>query len=380
MLLGDPRQSDQRTQSFHFPIFIHQSLYPAAQSSAQAPSSLSLHIDMHFEVRALRTRRRVGSARRRGNQMHDHSRFQRDINDVTGVSLSLSLSLPLTKVTHAQYRKRFRASYNTIIIIMKNIKEERVTANINRLQNLSFEVSLSPICAKKWRTWNQVEKVLSLIASNLPFRKNKGALRWEVGAAWWAFRARCNSRLVQHFIVLRRRTCRLLMVLHFIVLRRRTCTDGTALLLLLFAGTIFCEFLRFGKIRKNKYPQKFLPTHLALWCIYNHKLRDVCHFGTCIIILFWSFLPFFTSFPCHLELAKVTFDDIFHGSFTSKRKLCSYRITGARCTMFHVNLHEKYIAASSVLALPHLLLKQVDLTQDPLIWVFGHFWLFCTMV
>ena len=42
--------------------------------------------------------------------MHDHSRFQRDINDVTGVSLSLSL--PLTKVTHAQYRKRFRASYN----------------------------------------------------------------------------------------------------------------------------------------------------------------------------------------------------------------------------------------------------------------------------
>ena len=70
---------------------------------------------MHFEVRALdrlrvRTRRRVGSTRRRGNHMHDHSRFQRDINDVTGVSLSLSL--PLTKVTDAQYRKRFRASYN----------------------------------------------------------------------------------------------------------------------------------------------------------------------------------------------------------------------------------------------------------------------------
>ena len=43
MLLGDPRQSHQRTQSFHFPIFIHQSLDPAAQSSAQAPSSLSSH-------------------------------------------------------------------------------------------------------------------------------------------------------------------------------------------------------------------------------------------------------------------------------------------------------------------------------------------------
>ena len=67
---------------------------------------------MHFEVRALdrlRTRRRVGSTRRRGNHMHDPSRFQRDINDVTGVSLSLLL---LTKVTDAQYRKRFGASYN----------------------------------------------------------------------------------------------------------------------------------------------------------------------------------------------------------------------------------------------------------------------------
>ena len=39
---GDPRQSDQRTQSFHFPIVVHQSLDPAAQSSAQAPSFLSL--------------------------------------------------------------------------------------------------------------------------------------------------------------------------------------------------------------------------------------------------------------------------------------------------------------------------------------------------
>ena len=119
--LGDQRQADQRTQSFHFAVVIHQSLDPAARSSAQAPtwrpsflSLLSLHV---HELRALtdrlRTRRRVGSTRRRGNHMHDHSRFQCDIDDVTGVSLSLSLSLPLTKVTHAQYRKRFRASYNT---------------------------------------------------------------------------------------------------------------------------------------------------------------------------------------------------------------------------------------------------------------------------
>ena len=67
------------------------------------------------ELDRLRTRRRVGSTRRRRNHtcMHDHSRFQRDIDDVTGVSLSLSLSTTvLTKVTDAQYRKRFRASYN----------------------------------------------------------------------------------------------------------------------------------------------------------------------------------------------------------------------------------------------------------------------------
>ena len=88
MLLGDLRQADQRMQSFHFPIVIHQSRDPAARSSAQAPCFLSLHA-----LRALgrlRTRRPVRSTRRRGNHMHDHSRFQRDIDDVTGVSLSLS--------------------------------------------------------------------------------------------------------------------------------------------------------------------------------------------------------------------------------------------------------------------------------------------------
>ena len=44
MLLGDLRQVNQRTQSFHFPIAIHQSLDPAARSSAQAPC-----LYMHFE-------------------------------------------------------------------------------------------------------------------------------------------------------------------------------------------------------------------------------------------------------------------------------------------------------------------------------------------
>ena len=75
------------------------------------------------------------------------------------------------------------------------------------------------------------------------------------------------------------------------------CQRLDTLLLLLFAGTIFCEFLRFGKNRKNKYPQKFLPTHLALWCMYNHKLRDVCHFGTCVLILNSIVSTFLYFFP-----------------------------------------------------------------------------------
>ena len=79
--------------------------------------ALSLHALRSSSARqAQNASTRVGSTRRRGNHMHDHSRFQRDINDVTGVSLSLSLSLPLTKVTDAQYRKRFRASYNTTLV------------------------------------------------------------------------------------------------------------------------------------------------------------------------------------------------------------------------------------------------------------------------
>ena len=48
----------QRTQSFHFPIVIHQSLDPAARSSAQAPSSLSLHALRALD--SLGTGRRVG--------------------------------------------------------------------------------------------------------------------------------------------------------------------------------------------------------------------------------------------------------------------------------------------------------------------------------
>ena len=71
--------------------------------------------------------------------------------------------------------------------------------------------------------------------------------------------------------------------------------NESTLLLLLFAGTIFCEFLRFGKNRKIKYSQKFLPTYQAPW--YNHYLRDDFPFwirhnlSLLIIFAFPFFLP-----------------------------------------------------------------------------------------
>ena len=42
MLLGDLRQADQRTQSFHFPIVIHQSLDPACACCSIERSSAKL--------------------------------------------------------------------------------------------------------------------------------------------------------------------------------------------------------------------------------------------------------------------------------------------------------------------------------------------------
>ena len=120
-------------------------------------------------------------------------------------------------------------------------------------------------------------------------------------------------------------------------------TPLRTLLLLLFAGTIFCEFLRFGKNRKIKYPQKFLPTHLALWCKYNHKLRDVCHFRACIIILFWSFMPFLFLFPLPSRACE---SDVwwyrsweFHEQ--NSNSVPTGRITGARCTICHVSCKSK---------------------------------------
>ena len=71
---------------------------------------------MHFEVRALGSTgsERVDALGLRAVEVII-CMITRDfsvISMTSQASLSLSLSLPLTKVTDAQYRKRFRASYN----------------------------------------------------------------------------------------------------------------------------------------------------------------------------------------------------------------------------------------------------------------------------
>ena len=115
MLLSDPRQADQRTQNAKLPLpHRRSSITRPCCSIERSSAKLLVFTVMHFEHS---TGSESESTRRRGNHMHDHSRFQRDIDDVTGVSLSLSLSLLLlllllTKVTDAQWRKRFRTSYN----------------------------------------------------------------------------------------------------------------------------------------------------------------------------------------------------------------------------------------------------------------------------
>ena len=86
MLLGDPRQAEQRTQSFHCPIVIHHALDPAAQALSSLPC-----LYMHSSTRQPQNASTCRPMRGRGNYMQDNSRFQRDI-DWCHRPLSLSLS------------------------------------------------------------------------------------------------------------------------------------------------------------------------------------------------------------------------------------------------------------------------------------------------
>ena len=100
--------SERKASTLHFPIVIQQTLDPDARAlKRQAPCR---RLYMHTSTRQAQ----IASTRwgRRAIEViicmitRDFSVIS---NDDTGVSLSLLL---LTKVTDAQYRKRFRASYN----------------------------------------------------------------------------------------------------------------------------------------------------------------------------------------------------------------------------------------------------------------------------
>ena len=86
--LTSERQAHQRMQSL--PSATHRHSSRPCCSSAQAPSFLSFSL----RVDAFATRRR-------GNHMHDHSRFQRDI-EWRHRRLSLSLSLSTTHKSHSR--------------------------------------------------------------------------------------------------------------------------------------------------------------------------------------------------------------------------------------------------------------------------------------
>ena len=104
MVLGKSRQAHQRTAGS-----------PAnAKLTFRYPSSLINHSTLLLERSSAKLLVFYASTRSRRAVEVIICMITRDFSvisiDVTGVSLSLSLLL--TKVTHAQYRKRFRVSYN----------------------------------------------------------------------------------------------------------------------------------------------------------------------------------------------------------------------------------------------------------------------------
>ena len=138
--------------SLHFPssfmIINHSTI--ACCSSVQTPNSLS----NTWTLDRLRTRRRVGSTRRRGNHMHVHSRFQRDIDwRHRRLSLSLSLSLSQKSLTHNI------GSASALPIIPKTIGNRKrdcawgCARGINTTWDLQIEKHKSVPWAERTPTW-----------------------------------------------------------------------------------------------------------------------------------------------------------------------------------------------------------------------------------
>ena len=128
---------------------------------SQAPSSLSLHTcTSKFE-------RSTGSESERVDALGQRAveviicMITRDFSVISMTSqASLSLSLPLTKVTDAQYRKRFRASYNISEINRKH--DKRIKKKINVSESVKWPVTFRWPMRSIYALFSEKEKLEKL--------------------------------------------------------------------------------------------------------------------------------------------------------------------------------------------------------------------------
>ena len=103
-----------------------------------------------------------------------------------------------------------------------------------------------------------------------------------------------------------------------------------------------------------------------------HTLRDVCHFTTCLIILFWSFMPSLFLFPLPSRACE---SDVwwyrsweFHEQ--NSNSVLTGRITGARCTIWHVSRKSTQRLHCSKFSIDTATFtKQVDFKVELLPWL-----------
>ena len=123
---------------------------------------------MHCEVRALDRLRLSDSESERGDALGLRAveviicMITRDFSVISMTSqASLSLSLPLTKVPDAQYRKRFRASYNTFTFT-------RVWGQDHRIPALGAQ--------RRWPRWRAVLPKYEALVLSFPHSNQQS---WE---------------------------------------------------------------------------------------------------------------------------------------------------------------------------------------------------------
>ena len=149
------------------------------------------------------------------------------------------------------------------------------------------------------------------------------------------------------------------------------------LMLLSFAGTIFCEFLRFGINRKINYPQKFLPMlyirHSGVYTIKNYVMFSIWEHALSISFdRFFSAISFLPSRAITSSRKWRLMISMIVGVARAKlNRLCSYEITGERWPygMFHVNLRRLYAHGSNLRLNTVTFTKPVDFKVELLLFV-----------